>query len=71
MGKYRIEAQIHDSAGAYATHVIKHNFNSYLPTERDYNTTNVDKQLTFFTNLLDNARIAQILMADVKDFNLL
>lgn len=65
VGRYRIEAQIHDSAGAYSTFVIKHNFNSYLPTQSDYNATQVDSQLQFFTNLLDNARIAQILMADV------
>ena len=45
VGEFKLYAEIHEEAGAYATYVINPKFSTVLPDEDDYNNANIEELL--------------------------
>ena len=66
MGEFHLVAEIHEEAGAYAEYDISTRFPTYLPDQQDYEKMDVTADLKKYAEIGDQARISQILLADVS-----
>lgn len=64
-GKFHLFAEIHEEAEAFTVFDIDVKFNIYLPDQEEYEAFNLDEQLALYTSTGDQARVSQILQADV------
>mgnify|MGYP000150002773 CR=1 FL=1 len=67
VGEFFLFAEIHDEAGAFATFPISTTFNVFLPDQTDYEEVDMKAALDYFTKTGDQARVSQILQADVSN----
>ncbi len=63
LGEFHLFAEIHEEAEAFTIFDIEVKFPTYLPTQEEYEAYNITQKLA---NTRDEARIAQMLTADVK-----
>ena len=66
VGEFHLYAEIHEEAGAYAVYDINPKFPTTLPDQDDYEAVNIDAWLKAETALGNQARVAQILLADAS-----
>ena len=66
VGEFKLYAEIHEEAGAYATYVINPKFSTVLPDEDDYNNANIEELLKQYSEIGDQDRISQLLQADAS-----
>ena len=66
VGEFHLYAEIHEEAGAYAKSDIDIKFSTTLPDEDDYKAVDVKEMLRQASEVGDQARISQILQADVS-----
>ena len=60
-GEFRLYAEIHEEAGAYATYTIHPKFSTVLPDEDDYNAIDIKAVLQAYSDIGDQSRVSQIL----------
>ena len=65
MGEFHLIAEIHEEAGAYAQFDIDTRFPTYLPDQQDYEKVDIRAMLARYAEIGDQARVSQILQADV------
>ena len=65
MGEFHLIAEIHEEAGAYAEFDIDTRFPTYLPDQQDYEKVDIRAMLAKYAEIGDQARVSQILQADV------
>ena len=65
MGEFRIFAEIHEEAGAYAVFDINKRFPTYMPDQQAYEAIDLQAELKKYAEIGDQARVSQLLLADV------
>ena len=68
MGEFHLVAEIHEEAGAYAEFDISTKFPTYLPDQQEYESIDVAALLKEYSEIGDQARVSQLLLADVSPF---
>ena len=66
LGEFHLIAEIHEEAGAYAEFDIDLRFPTYLPDQQDYEKLDIRAMLKKYAEIGDQARVSQILQADVN-----
>lgn len=66
VGDFRLFAEIHEEAEAFAVHDIETNFQIYLPTQEEYEAINVQALVNSSAQNGDQSRVSQLLLADVR-----
>ena len=64
VGIFHLYAEVWDEAGAFTTHDIDQAFTTFLPTQDQYESYDINADVKAFKDVGDAARIAMILQAD-------
>ena len=65
VGEFRLYAEIHEEAEAFTVFDIKSAFSTILPTQDEYESMDVKKVMDSYSITGDQARVSQMLLADV------
>ena len=66
VGEFHLFVEVHEEAEAFAIYDIDLKFPVYLPTEEEYNGHDFDAVIGNFADTGDDARVQQMLQADVR-----
>ena len=69
VGEYYVFAEIHENAGAYARSEITPSLTIYMPDQKEYEEFNIQQKLAYYGQVGDQARLTQMLAADVSGVN--
>ncbi len=70
VGEFRLFAEIHEEAGAYAVYDILPKFSVYLPDEDDYNAFDFDTAIKDAKEVGNQDRVSQLLQVNIPSLEL-
>ena len=68
LGEFHLFAEIHEELESFATFHIDTKFPTYMPDEEEYKALGVGSVIKESSDTGDQARVAQLLQADVRRF---